>query len=129
MEKYSILSNPVYFDTNAKTLSKARALRNNMTEAEKLLWEKLRNKQIEGLKFRRQHAIGQFIVDFYCHEKKLTIEVDGGYHLNRSQSEYDNNRTYELEKFGLKVLRFKNDEIINDINNVVQDIKSFVTTH
>jgi very-short-patch-repair endonuclease len=129
MEKYSILSNPIYFETNTKTLSKARALRNNMTVAEKLLWEKLRNKQIEGLKFRRQHAIGQFIVDFYCHEIKLVIEVDGGYHLNEFQAEYDNDRTYELEKFGLKVLRFKNDEIINDINNVVQNIESFVTTH
>jgi very-short-patch-repair endonuclease len=124
--KNKILSNAIYFETNVQTLSKARALRNNMTPAEKLLWEELRFKKIKGLKFRRQHAIGQFIVDFYCHEKKLVIEVDGGYHSGKYQSIYDQDRTFELEKFGLKVMRFTNNNILDDIKIVVQEIESFV---
>jgi len=125
--KNKILSNPIYFETNIKTLSKARILRNNMTDAERILWKELRFKKIKGFKFRRQHAIGQFIVDFYCHEKKLVIEVDGNYHLENSQVEHDNDRALELKKFGLEIIRFKNDEVINDINKVILQIENYLT--
>jgi very-short-patch-repair endonuclease len=124
--KNKILSNAIYYETNVQTLSKAHALRNKMTPAEKLLWEELRLKKIKGLKFRRQHAIGQFIVDFYCHEKKLVIEVDGGYHLEKCQAIHDNDRNYELEKFGLKIMRFTNNEVLENIKIVVQEIESYV---
>ena len=127
--KNKILSNAIYYETNLQTLSKAHALRNNMTPAEKLLWEELRLKKIKGLRFRSQHAIGRFIVDFYCHEKRIVIEVDGGYHLEKYQAIHDYDRTYELEKFGLHILRIKNDEVLNDINNVVRKIENYVASY
>jgi len=83
-----------------------------MTRAEKILWSKLRKKQIDGVIFRRQHPIDIFIVDFYCHKHQLVIEVDGGIHNLPGVSERDEGRTYELEKWGLKVIRFTNEEVI-----------------
>jgi len=96
-------------------------LRKEITIAEKLLWNKLRNKQLEGLKFRRQHPIDIFIADFYCHEKKLIVEVDGEIH--KYQKEYDEGRTSELEAYGVTVIRFTNDEVINNIKQVIKRIK------
>ena len=93
------------------------------TDAEKFLWKQLSNKQLCGLRFRRQHPVNYFIADFYCHQVKLIIEVDGGYHKLAEQYEYDANRDVELAKFGLKVLRFSNDEILYDIENTLMRIE------
>ena len=102
--------------------SKAKELRKSMTEAEIFLWKKLRGRQLNGLKFRRQHPLDIFIADFYCHEKKLIIELDGGIHDEIEQKEYDDGRTFELEEKGFKIIRFKNEEVINDINKVLARI-------
>ena len=94
-----------------------------MTEAEEILWGQLRGKKLLGLRFRPQHPVDIFIADFYCHPLKLVIEVDGGIHKSKEQREYDIGREGELENWGIKVIRFTNDEIKNDINKIVKEIK------
>ena len=117
---------------NHTPISRARQLRKNMTPEEKLLWKNLRNRKFFGLKFLRQHPIVYdtinnkplfFVADFYCAEKKMIIEVDGKIH--DFQKEYDNRRQEILENMGLRVLRFKNDEL-NDLAFVLKRIKEFV---
>ena len=93
------------------------------TDAEIILWEHLRAKQL-GIKFNRQHIIGDYIVDFVCIEKKLIIEVDGGYHSEYEQIEKDEFRTQRLSELGFSVIRFKNEEILGDISNVILRIKN-----
>jgi len=93
-----------------------------MTEAEQVLWKKLRRKQIKACKFRRQYSIMGFVVDFYCSEIKLAIEVDGGYHQGKDQGIYDKARQKLLESLEINFLRFTNDDILNDIDLVVDKI-------
>ncbi len=102
----------------------AKNNRNNLTEAESVLWRFLSNNQRKGFRFKRQHPIKYFIADFYCHSKKIIIEVDGGYHNIPEQYEYDRNRDYELEELGLKILHFTNEQVIFNIENVVKIIDS-----
>ena len=98
----------------------ARLLRKQLTPAEAKLWEALQGRQLRGLKFRCQHPIGRFIVDFYCPSLKLVIEVDGDVHLQKQ--DYDQARTNKLENFGYCVLRFTNDQVINDLPSVLNQI-------
>ena len=91
-------------------------------DAERVLWEYLRAKQL-SVKFNRQHIIGDYIVDFVCIEKKLVIEVDGGYHSEYEQIEKDENRTQRLNDWGFNVIRFKNEDIFGDISSVLKTIK------
>lgn len=105
---------------------KARLLRNKMTAAEKSLWIYLQNKKLEGYKFRRQHPLHLFIVDFYCHELELIIEVDGGYHETKEQKKEDENRTELLNFQGLTVIRFTNEEVLTDIDTVLIKIKEAI---
>jgi very-short-patch-repair endonuclease len=104
------------------TFSKANTLRNKMTVSEKLLWEKLKGKKLNNYKFRRQHPIQNFIADFYCHELDLIIEIDGEYHNNKEQFEYDKNRTGILNFNGIEVLRFTNFEVKNNVQLVLHKI-------
>jgi very-short-patch-repair endonuclease len=113
----------MFYGAMPKIFERARELRKNMTNAEKLLWGKIKKKQVAGLRFRRQHPVNKFIVDFYCHSEQLVIEVDGGIHEHRDQREYDKAREGDLENFGIKVLRFKNKEVENRIEEVVEKIK------
>ena len=106
------------------SFSKAQFLRRNETIAEKLLWEKLRNNQLEGLKFRRQHPVNIYIADFYCHKFKLIIELDGDYHDQEEQKQKDEVRTEVLRLNDLKIIRFKNEEVEQDINQVLITIKN-----
>jgi very-short-patch-repair endonuclease len=108
---------------NPDIFTKAKELRKSMTEAEGILWKHLRNNRLSGLKFRRQHPLDIFIADFYCHKKRLIIELDGGIHDTFEQKEYDEGRTFELESKGYKILRFKNEEVINNIDGVLARIK------
>jgi very-short-patch-repair endonuclease len=101
---------------------KARELRKESTEAEKKLWKYLRDRRFLNNKFRRQHIIDRFIVDFYCPEAKLAIELDGSIHLQ--QKDYDLLRQNAIENAGIKILRFKNREVLNDIKNVLISIKN-----
>lgn len=100
-----------------------KELRNNQTRAEKVLWEKIRRRQLKGYKFRRQHGIGEYIVDFYCSKLKLVIEVDGGYHEEAGRQEYDEKRDSYLSSLGLKVIRIKNDEVLDNCKEVIEDLK------
>jgi leucyl-tRNA synthetase len=102
----------------------ARDMRKSPTEAEELLWKRLRNSEL-GVKFRRQHAISKFIVDFVCIPAKLVVEVDGPIHDHQKRA--DEERTKALMAEGFRVLRFKNDEVLNDTNNVLQKIKNSVS--
>jgi very-short-patch-repair endonuclease len=115
---------PMYYNASMLIQERATELRGKSTTAESLLWSKLKNRQLAGLKFRRQHPISQFIADFYCHEIKLVIEVDGSIHENIDYKERDLNKTAELERNEIKVLRFKNEEIINNIDEVLRSIES-----
>ena len=99
----------------------ARQNRRAPTEAESRLWERLRASRLEGLRFRRQHAIDPFIVDFYCAKAKLVIEVDGSIH--RSSVEQDAAREGNLTRRGLTVLRFSNDEVMESIDEVLEKIR------
>ena len=98
----------------------ARRLRQQLTPAESALWSALRGRQLEGLKFRCQHPVGRFIVDFYCPSCKLVIEVDGGIHTQ--QQDYDQDRTEKLQRFSYYVLRFINDEVMNDLETILSRI-------
>ncbi len=113
-------ANPSY----AKELvANARANRKNPTEAEDVLWQELRNSSL-GFKIRRQHYVGNFIADFLCLDKKLIIEIDGEYHNDAEQKDKDDERTLILEqKYFFKVIRFKNEEVLNDLKNVLSKIK------
>lgn len=99
----------------------ARKLRKNLTPAEALLWEALRGKRLEGLRFRCQHPVGNFILDFYCPTCKLVVEVDGEIH--QAQVDYDLDRTNKLAEYGYTVLRFSNQQVMNDLPLVLEEIK------
>jgi very-short-patch-repair endonuclease len=118
------LEKSMYFGASPSTFQKAKLLRNKMTPEEKLLWEKLKNKQLCKLRFRRQHPIGTYIADFYCHAALLVVEIDGKIHLQ--QKEEDQNRTIEIESFGIKVVRFTNEEIKVNMEQVIQQITQIV---
>src|SRR6187549_3177424 len=100
-----------------------RELRHDSTEAEKLLWAELRNRKLDSLKFRRQHPLDKFIVDFYCNEKKLVVELDGGVHDEKINKEYDEARTAMLAGLNIIVLRFKNEDVINDMQGVLKKLR------
>jgi len=106
-----------------KNIQLCRRLRKNQTEAEKKLWVFLRNKQIVGVKFRRQFSIGDYILDFYAPKYKLGIEADGGHHYEEEGKQKDEKRTRELGKLGVKVLRFSDIDILRDIEGVWEVIK------
>lgn len=108
--------------TNPHNIPNARILRRNQTDAEEKLWHALRMKQIEGIKFRRQHPIGSYIVDFCATRQKLIIEVDGSQHLEQQQKEQA--RTDFLEHAGYRILRFWNNEVLDDIEAVLETIQS-----
>lgn len=93
----------------------ARRLRTKSTEAEVALWAALRNRKLGRAKFRRQHPLGRYIADFYCHESLLVIELDGSVHDDSNQAEYDLVRQMEIEARGLTVLRLNNDEVLNSL--------------
>jgi very-short-patch-repair endonuclease len=101
----------------------ARQNRKVMTEAEKVLWGHLRDRRLNGFKFRRQHPIANFIVDFFCLEAHLVVEVDGEYHDETDQKAYDEARTFELSELQIKVIRFTNNEVIGNTRFVLDEIE------
>jgi len=111
-----------HYNAFPETFIKARILRKEITKTEKILWNEIRNRKISGYKFRRQHPVGQFIVDFFCPGKELVIEIDGGIHQEEDAKERDENRTAELERLGLRVIRFTNEEVLADLDRVIHKI-------
>jgi very-short-patch-repair endonuclease len=117
----------MFYGAEPKTLRAAAIPRKNMTLAEKILWKKLKDRKIFNVKFRKQHPVWIFIVDFYCHEYKLVIEIDGDIHEDIEVVDYDLGRTAELNKFGLKVIRFTNDQILFNMDFVMSEIHKTIT--
>ncbi|MBI4599092.1 endonuclease domain-containing protein [Candidatus Uhrbacteria bacterium] len=106
-----------------KNLSRRQALRNEMTPAEVLLWSQLKGKQT-GYKFRRQHGIGEYIVDFYCPDLRLVIELDGNVHGTPEAEAYDQRRSEYLASVGLQVIRFANTDVFNNLEGVLEAIRN-----
>ena len=107
---------------------KAKEMRNKPTEAEKMLWNVLSNKGLDGVKFRRQHIIGEYIVDFVCLEKRVVIEVDGYVHNIPEQKEHDKQRTEWLEQNGFKVIRYSNNQVLYDLVSTIESIRKELST-
>ena len=102
----------------------AKQLRQGQTDAERLLWQVLRGRNLKGFKFRRQHPVGGYILDFYCHAAHLAIELDGGGHNSDEQKLYDEERTKVMNGAGIKVIRFWNHDVLNSLEAVLEDIYS-----
>jgi very-short-patch-repair endonuclease len=101
-----------------------RELRKNLTPAEAKLWKYLQNSQLDGRKFRRQHSVGQYIIDFYCPKEKLAVELDGNSHFNSVNEQYDIKRSEYLNSLGINVVRFENKDIFEKTEIVLESIKS-----
>ena len=110
------------YDT-AKQKEFRKNLRNSVTAAECVLWQSLKGRQLLGKKFRRQISIGRYIVDFYCPEARLVIELDGERHFSMTMDEYEAERTKYLEQEGLKVIRFENKELYDSLEGVLETIR------
>ncbi len=108
-------------------LDRRRALRRSATAAERLLWRALRARANDGLKFRRQHALGPFIVDLYCAAMQLVVEIDGGQHFDAAERRRDEARTRWLEQHGVRVLRFTNRDVLANVEGVVGAIHAAVS--
>ena len=132
-----VIERTMFYGASPNTFDKARLLRNNMTEAETIMWDKLKNRSLFNARFRRQHPIGIFIVDFYCHEYKLAIEIDGEIHLKNEVIEYDDDlppapyrgfkkvpfRGFRGKKREKKlILRFTNNEVFTDLEKIIYEI-------
>ena len=116
----------MYFGAKPDLFKLALDMRKNPTEAEKVLWKHLKKFRKEGFIFRRQHPIDIFIADFYCHKLRLIIEVDGEIHFNSVAQDHDDGRTGELERFGIRVIRFTNEQILKNQGLVINQIKNSI---
>lgn len=105
----------------------ARDLRKGQTEAERLLWSKINNRQLGDIKFRRQHAIGDYIVDFVSLQHRLIIELDGGHHNDSASTDSDSRRTQQLQKMGYSVIRFWNHDVLQNCGGVVSVIQEAIS--
>jgi len=112
----------MHYGATMETFQIAERLRREMTAAEKILWERVCKNQL-GVRIRRQHPIWKFIADFYCHEVKLVIEIDGGIHLHSVNKEYDISRDIILKEFQIEILRFTNNQVNNEPDLVIEKIK------
>lgn len=109
---------------NRKVMKERRQmLRRNMSEAERILWSKLRRKQVDGFRFRRQYSAGAYVFDFYCPEIRFDVEVDGEGHDRHDAMEYDRERDEQLKNLGITILRFTNEQVKSKIDYVVQCIR------
>ena len=114
---------------NRELMKRARVLRSNLTQAEVILWSRLRSKKVDGYKFRRQQPIFDYVVDFYCHELKLIIEVDGEIHSLIEKTDSDNKRNRILKTNGYHVLHLTNIEIETEPDSAITKIKAYINTN
>ena len=121
------MSTSMHYGAPKEIFQIAERLRRDMTVTEKIIWDKVCKNQL-GVRIRRQHPIWKFIADFYCHEVKLVIEIDGGIHLRSENKEYDISRDIILKEFQIEILRFTNDEVINEPDIVIEKIKRTIET-
>jgi very-short-patch-repair endonuclease len=122
------MATEMHGDYAPKVFENARILRKELTLAEEVLWGKIRNRKFNNCKFRRQHVLSLYIADFYCHECKLVIELDGGYHNTKDRVVLDELRTKVFEDFGITVLRFTNKEVLDNIDYVLKTIEPHLTS-
>ena len=108
--------------TSSQTVLTARRLRRQLTDSEQVLWSALRDSRMQGIKFRRQHPFGPYVLDFFCVNAQLAVELDGGIHDQPEQKDYDNERTAFLEANGLRIMRFRNEEIADNLDGVMRAI-------
>jgi cyclase len=127
IELYRVSEPSMFYGASNLIFENAKALRNRVTTSESLLWEHLKSKQL-GIKFRRQHPIANYIADFYCHEIKLIIELDGSIHQLPEVLANDIERQKNLESFGITVIRFTNKELQHNLNAVLNKIKETIQT-
>jgi very-short-patch-repair endonuclease len=114
-------------DTPKYVIELAREQRRNLTESEQLMWSQLKSKQLHGYRFRCQHPIYRYILDFYCHKAMLAIEIDGESHKYRK--DYDNYRDEFIASIGIRTLRFSNNEVFSNIENVINQIGDALLKH
>jgi len=110
-----------------KLKNNAKTLRTKQTDYEKILWRELRNSRLNGIKFKRQFPIDKYILDFFCYEAMLGIELDGTHHGNKITSKYDKDRTKRLGKYGITILRFENAEVFSQLEKVLSIIKKYLS--
>lgn len=118
----------MFINNVAKHKLLRKQLRKNSTDAERKVWNILRNKQIQGLKFFRQYGIGNKILDFYCPEIKLAVEIDGGQHFEERNIEADHKRTEYLKSLRIKVIRFQNNDVLQNLEGVHQRIVEVINS-
>ena len=121
-----VIERHMFYGAKRNIFLRAIDLRNEMTKAEKVLWGELKKKAIFKARWKRQHPIDIFVVDFYCHKYKLVIEVDGEIHQDEEIREHDEGREHDIKKLGISILRFTNKEVLEDIesvkNRILQEI-------
>ncbi len=116
------MSTSMHYGAPMEIFQIAERLRRDMTATEKIIWDRVCKNQL-GVRIRRQHPVWKFIADFYCHEVRLVIEIDGGIHLRSENKEYDISRDIILKDFKIEILRFTNDEVIDETDLVIEKIK------
>ena len=117
----------MFYNASPEIFKRAKELRGNMTSAERILWSKINSGKLQGFRFKPQHPIDRFIVDFYCHKARLVIEIDGEVHNEEDQKERDQGRSAELEDFRLTILRFSNQDILENTEDVLKSIKQVLS--
>jgi very-short-patch-repair endonuclease len=122
MKKNPVIDSEFFYGATPEIFHRASQLRQNMTVVEKMLWAELKAKKT-GFTFRRQHPINLFIADFYCHKVKLAVEIDGSIHDIECVKVRDEGRKDELEKFGILIIRFTNEEVIKNLQLVISKIQ------
>src|SRR6188508_3512213 len=121
------MSTSMHYGATTEIFQIAERLRRDMTVSEKIIWDRVCKNQL-GVRIRRQRPVWKFIADFYCHEVKLVIEIDGGIHLRSENKEYDISRDIILKEFKIEILRFTNDEVINGPDLVIERIRRTIET-
>ncbi len=124
MKKYNF--DEKLYERKVTLENRSKNLRKNSTDAEKFLWSLLRDKRFMGFKFRRQHVIDGYIIDFFCTEENVGIELDGGQHNQTDAISYDNKRTEVLARIGIRIIRFWNNDVINKTSEVLESLVDFL---
>jgi very-short-patch-repair endonuclease len=125
IKKHPIQRN-MFYDASPAIHEKAKELRASMTPSEKILWGRLRQLREKGFIFRRQHPMLKFIADFYCHQAHLVVEVDGGIHEDTDRAAYDVGRTAEMSAYGVQVIRFTNEQVQQNVDEVICIIEKYL---
>ncbi len=118
----------MHYGAKPRLFEYAAEMRKKPTATERIIWEVVKTAPFDQYRFRRQHPIGAFIADFYSHRLKVVVEIDGGYHLDREQMMLDSFRDSDMNAYGIKVIRFTDKEVLNDVSSVKARIAHFVNT-